>query len=180
MVTLASESANVVKPDFPTEAFRLSQASSMFHATNPTLFGRPEGVLSETEALQSTLVQLRSVAAALTARAPRAPLVARRLLATFAANLRMYFALEDATRYFGAMESHYPFLGPQVAATARTRKRLRDSVTALRRLARLNPDLPDLGPRIITVVKAFERQEQAENELLQEYFLRDEGSGESG
>jgi hypothetical protein len=80
----------------------------MFHATKPTLFGRPEGVLSETEALQSTLVQLRSIAGALTDRAPRTRLTACRLLATFAANLRMYFALEDATRYFDKMEKHYP------------------------------------------------------------------------
>ncbi|HEX3596787.1 MAG TPA: hypothetical protein VHU80_16875 [Polyangiaceae bacterium] len=146
----------------------------MFHSPNPTLFGRPDGVLTETEALWRTVAGLRGVAAALAGSASQVTIEARRLLANFSTNLAAYFNVKEAGGYFGAIVAERPDLEKRVTALTRGRAELKDSVTSVRRLSFRTADRMELGRRIGGVVEGFEKHEQSENELLQTFFLDQE------
>jgi len=147
----------------------------MFHSSNPTLFGRPNGVLAETEALWRTLAGLRRVSGALLGSASQATIEARRLLATFSTNLSTYFDTAESRGYFGTIVAECPDLEDRVTAIGQAREDLQTSVTSVRRLAFRTEDSAELGRRIGGVVEGFEKHEHSESELLRRFFLGGEG-----
>ena len=146
----------------------------MFRSSNPTLFGRPDGVLHETEALRSTMAGLRRVANSLLGDA-QATVEARRLLATLSSNLSVYFDVKEATSYFGTMVAECPDLEDRITALGQAREDLQSSVTSVRRLAFRSADTGELGRRIGGVLDGFEEHERSESDLLQTFFLGGEG-----
>lgn len=150
----------------------------MFHSQNPTLFGRPELVVAETETLRSTIGRLRHLSHLLRSEGSCSAFEARSLLSDFSAQLSGYFGAEEDHGYFGTITVEHPSLGPQVVALEHAHDELRDSVASLRRFARDEGESIELGRRIDHVIDGFEQHEHEENDLLQEFFLRDEGSGD--
>ena len=90
----------------------------------------------------------------------------------------MYFDAEESSGYFGTIRTDCPELQTKVVALEHAHTHLRDAVASLRRLARKGTAAADLSHRISLVIDDFEAHEHAENGLLQEFFLRDQGSSE--
>ena len=151
----------------------------MFHSSNPSLFGRPEGVLSEVQALRGTLSELRTVCVSLSEKQPDAVEAATRMLSTLAEHLSIYFDSGSHTAYFKVMTDECPSLAETIAKLASSRARLRDSVAWVQGLADqvTRPNTPLLGRHIVYILDAIVGHEHAEKELLQQFFLR---AGEGG
>lgn len=147
----------------------------MFHSNNPTLFGRPGSVVAGATALRSTIVRLRGLSRSLTSEAPQAPTGVHELLSRFADQLSGYFDPEETSDHHGTIGEGRPDLGGKLEGLEHGHSELRDSVAALGRFAHEEGEAGELGRRIDHVVDDFEQQEHGENELLQEFFLRDEG-----
>ena len=143
----------------------------MFHSSNPTLFGRTDGVLGESEVLWRTIGGLRRVSHELTEDLDHATIEARRLLASLSTSLSTYFDATEANGYFATIVAECPSLGERVRALCEARARLRLSVTSVRRLAFRTTDAAELGLRIDGVLEGFEAHERSECELLQRFFL---------
>lgn len=146
----------------------------MFHESNPTLFGRPYGVLAQTEALQSTLAELRHTSCALVSDDPRAMLPARRQLASLSACLTVYFDAKEARGYFATIVEECPDLEGRAIALDEGRQDLRHRVTSVRRLAFRSTDTAELGRGIDGIIEKLEKHERSERDLL-EAFFREEG-----
>jgi len=150
----------------------------MFHTSHPDLFGRPDAVVVNSDLLRTTINELRRASGSLLSYSPRAMTEACDLLSDFSARLSMYFDAEEASGYFGTICTDCPELQHKVVALEQTHTELRDAVASLRRLAREGSAAADLSRRIGLVIDDFEAHEHAEKGLLQEFFLRDQGSGE--
>ena len=157
--------------DLPVVHVQPPKKGDMFHSSNPTLFGRPRGVLSESEAIWRTIAGLRRVSEALHAPAFKGVIEARRLLANLSANLSTYFDPKEARGYFGTIVAECPGLAERVTAVGKARAVFQHSVTSVRRLAFRTADNAELGRRIDRVVDGFETQEHLETALLQSFFL---------
>ncbi len=143
----------------------------MFHSSNPSLFGRPTSVRSESRALRSTVSELRSVCVSLLGRGPRAFVDADRALADFAGRLSTYFDAGQAAPYFKTIVEECPSLGARATSIERDHQHLKQSVDWVRGLTnRANPTR--LARHIGTVLDRFEEHEDAEKALLQDFFLR--------
>lgn len=150
----------------------------MFHASHPSLFGRPDTVVVDSDSLRSTISGLRRISGSLLSYAPRAITDARDLLSDFSARLSTYFDAEEEGGYFGTIWTDCPELQHKVVVLEQEHTDLRDAVATLRRLARDGAQAADLGRRIGLVIDEFEAHERAENGLLQDFFLRDGGTSE--
>lgn len=148
----------------------------MFHESNPTLFGRTDGVLAQTEALHSTLAELRYTSNALVSDDSQATIRARRQLATLSASLAVYFDAEEARGYFATIVEECPDLEGRAITLDLARQDLRHRVTFVRRLAFRDTDTAELGRRIDGIVERFERHERSERDFL-ETFFREKGRG---
>ena len=145
----------------------------MFHSANPTLFGRTEGVLGESEALWRTIGGLRRVSRELSENRGPATIEARRLLAALSTSLSNYFDAREANGYFATILAACPGFVERVSALCEDRERLQLSVTSARRLAFRTTDAPELGLRIGCLLECVEEHERGECELLQRFFLAD-------
>jgi hypothetical protein len=143
----------------------------MFHSANPTLFGRTDGVLGESEVLGRTISGLRRVSHDLSEDVGPATIEARRLLAALSTSLSSYFDAMEANGYFATIAAECPGLLERVHALCEDRERLQLSVTSVRRLAFRTTDAVELGLRIDGVLEGFEEHERSECELLQRFFL---------
>jgi hypothetical protein len=143
----------------------------MFHSSNPTLFGRTEGVLGESELLSRTIGGLRRNSHELAENVDQANIEARRLLATLSTSLSAYFDAVEANGYFATIVADCPGLGQRVQALCEAREHLQLSVTSARRLAFCTTDAAELGQRIGGVLDGLEAHERSERDLLQRFFL---------
>jgi len=143
----------------------------MFHSSNPTLFGRTEGVIGESAVLWRTIGGLRRISHELSENVDDANIEARRLLATLSTSLLTYFDATEAEVYFATIVADCPSLVHGVGTLCEARERLQRSVTSARRLAFRTTDAAELGHRIDRVLDGFEAHEHSELELLQKFFL---------
>jgi len=143
----------------------------MFHSANPTLFGRTDGVLGESEVLWRTIGGLRRVSHQLSANEGPATIEARRLLAALSTSLSSYFDATEANGYFATILAECPGFVEGVRTLCEARERLQLSVTSVRRLAFRTTDAAELGLRIHGVLEGLEEHERSECELLQRFFL---------
>lgn len=142
----------------------------MFHSSNPTLFGRPMSVLAESRALRSTVSELRSVCLSLMGRTPRAFVDADRALTDFSGRLSSYFDAKESSAHFRTIVEECPSLGERASSVVQNHESLKQSVSwVLGLTARANATR--LARHIGTVLDKFERHEDAESELLQDFFL---------
>jgi hypothetical protein len=147
----------------------------MFHSFNPSLFGRPSGVLAETRALESSIAALRAVSVSLRELKDSARDDAGPVLADFAARLSVYFDAEEGGGYFETIAGGNSQLQSRVADLGDVHEKLRDSVSSARRKAHSSSDydMANLGGHIDRIIDEFERHEDEERALLQEFFLRE-------
>lgn len=96
------------------------------------------------------------------------------LLEEFEAELIPHFASEQAEEYFGSLIAEQPHLLRQVEQLQRDHEQLTEDLDRLTQLA-ANARGSELGPRLERFLDAFEAHERAENALLQEFCLMDEG-----
>lgn len=150
----------------------------MFHSAQPSLFGRPNAVVMESELLRSTISRLRRLSTSRFKDARHAMTETRTLLSEFSARISSYFDAEESGGYYGTISMDCPGLVPKVAELEQAHTHLRHAVASLRRLIRDGTVVADVGRRIGLVMDDFEALEHAEKDLIQEFFLRDQGSSE--
>ena len=143
----------------------------MFHSTNPSLFGRPASVLSESHGLRLSVSELRRVCMSLMSRTPRAFGEADSGLSELSSRLSAYFNVVESNAHFRAIAEECPSLRNRASAVEKEHEDLKQSVTWLRDLA-LHANATRLARRIGSVLDRLEQHEHAEKELLQDFFLR--------
>jgi len=155
----------------------------MFHTTNPTLFGRPQGVLSRRRALQSTLSDLRTANSCLSSNLPDAFFATLRLMSDFSSQLSGYFEVTESEGHFNAIARECPSLERRARVLEQAHDRLKESfATAISPAAgREKVCTLALSARIDGLLDDFEQHEQAEGELLRDFFQRagEAASGEA-
>ena len=164
-----------------TDAFASTERrAGMFHSTNPSLFGRPDGVLSRVYALRASVITLRGVSVSLRGENSRAYVAAGRALGDFSATLSTYFDAEENGGYFAGIVDDCPDFKSRISSPEETHGHLRESIASVRRMATRaeRSQMPALARHIDRILDDLERHEHAENELLQDFFLNDDGSGE--
>ena len=148
----------------------------MFHSTNPSLFGRPASVLSESRGLRLSVLELRRVCVSLMGRTPRAFVEADTGLSDLFTRLSVYFDIAENDANFQAIAQECPSLRDRASAVGREREDLKQSVSSLRDLA-WHANATRLARHIGSVLDRLEHHENAETELLRDFFLR---NGEPG
>ncbi len=144
----------------------------MFHSKNPSLFGRPSGAIAVVRELMSSADALRDFSVSLIADDSGAAPGAGRMLSQFEGQLCAYFDAEESSGYFDRLSETDETFRTRVDAFQRTRDGLRLDVACLGHLLRstVAADTCDLGHRIGGVIDEFDRHEDAETELLQDFF----------
>jgi len=148
----------------------------MFQSTNRSLFGRPASVLSESRGLRLSVLALRRVCVSLMGRTPRAFVEAGSGLSELSNRLSAYFNVVDNNAHFRAIAKECPSLRDRASVVEKEHEDLKQSVTSLRDLA-WHANATRLAKHIGSVLDRFEQHEDAETELLQDFFLR---AGEAG
>jgi hypothetical protein len=143
----------------------------MFSSSMPAVRASPIG----DGALDATIAELRNLCVSLSQQDPRAVADARRLLAAFSAELGAYFDAEERDDTFEALSVDRPSLRSRVVSLEAAHTLLRDRAGGLQRLAHDGSAGARLALRIERVVDEFEAHEQAEDAVVQEFFLRDDG-----
>jgi hypothetical protein len=134
-----------------------------------------EAVLEDHAELDKTVAQLRSLCVALCGTHPPADPTPAALVEEFEAHLIVHFAAEEAEEFFGSLVTEEPRLLQRVE---RLQAEHHDMVQALGHLvdfAQGGPPGPELAVRLGNFLEWFDAHEEAENALMQEFFLLDEG-----
>jgi hypothetical protein len=144
----------------------------------PTVFERFTALSREHERLDVTLRHFRelceSLASERAAPGPDArPLVA---IADLLADLSQHFAAEERDAYFGTIVLEQPSLLPRVAVLKAEHGAMLRTIAELGAIAADDHRRSELSAPALRLIARFQAHEHAENELLQEYFLRDEGA----
>lgn len=142
----------------------------MFSSSMPSLFGRPDAVLTGNETLRSLIVELRQLRRSLSVGESHASSDARRLLSDFSAELYAYFDAEENDEYFGTIVVDCPALKRGVDKLGAAHAGFRDSVGLLRQLAGDETRRSELAVGIGRVIFDFEAHERAESAILGDYF----------
>jgi hemerythrin len=143
--------------------------------TIPTLFGRATAVLGEHANLHRILDRLRDLRTKVgDGRAEPRP-DRRQLMQEFREQLCAHFAAEEDDGYFGMLVSASPALSTEVARLRREHEEFLLLVQRLVMLAESDGDREEFAVALSGFLDRFNAHEHAENLLLQEFFLRDEG-----
>jgi hypothetical protein len=158
----------------------IERLKAMFHATNPSYFGRPSSVLDASLELTSTVDSLRDISLRDVSEArpeddnddSDGRTGVSDTLSDFSAQLSLYFDAEENSGYFAALGAKNGGFRARVDALEQTHDDLRVSVASLRHLAHstVASDRYDLGRRIASVVDEFSRHEVDEATLLQDFL----------
>jgi hypothetical protein len=147
----------------------------MFHSSNPTLFGRPPGVLADADALASAVSTLREVGISLqgggiSARA----LSASHALTRISDHLSAYLDAEEGSGYLNAIGAQSALFRFRVNALETAHRELRDAVSSAEQWAAVlsDSDAPEFGRRIANIVDQLEQHDEAERDLFQDFFLQ--------
>lgn len=141
----------------------------MFHSLNPSLFGRAADIASESRELRGTVSKLRSVCMSLLGREPRALAEARLSLSDLGRHLSAYFDANTSAGHFRAIVDECPSLEARAGSVERDRGDLKLSVIWLGDLVK-HANATRIARHIGSLLDRFETHEQAERELLQDFF----------
>jgi len=144
----------------------------MFHTTNPALLGRPHGVVLQTGTLQATASELRAASSCLSKNLPDAFFSVFRLLGVFSGQLPSHFQAGETALHLDAIARECPSLERRARVLERAHDDLRASFASTRALVagREKVCTLELSTRIDGLLDAFEQHEEAERELLQDFF----------
>jgi hypothetical protein len=131
-------------------------------------------VLTRTRALQSTLSDLRAANSCLSYNLPDAFLATRRLLSDFSRHISGYFEVTESEGYFNAIARECPSLERRARVLERAHGHLKESfaTAGAPALGREKVCTLAFSARIDGLLDDFEQHEEAEGELLQDFFLR--------
>lgn len=151
----------------------------MFHSTNPSHFGHPQD-LTKVYALRASVVTLRDVSASLRGEKSQDCAAAGRALGGLSVTLSSYFDAEENGGYFAGIVDDCPAFKIRISSLEETHEYLLHSIASALRIADRaeQSQMPALANRIDRILSDLERHEHAENELVQDFFLNDQGSGE--
>ncbi len=133
-----------------------------------------EAVRSGHEGLDGTVVELRRLCGEMRSSPPRAP-DAVEALARFAEELLVHFAEEELEETFGSLLTDQPQFLHRVDRLQQEHVELTEAATRLVGLARSGSGLV-LAASIERILDALSAHEHAENALMQELILLDEGA----
>ncbi len=148
----------------------------MEQTSSPALpFGRPVAGLGENGRLDTTLRRVGDLYNAL--QAGRADVDPTEVLSQLRVDLELHFALEEANAYFGVVLRERPSLSHGINKLRHEHGTLLEKLESLRSVATDPLRWPELALPAAELVDAFRTHEREEAELLQEFFLRDDGVG---
>lgn len=101
----------------------------------------------------------------------------RALLSELRVDWELHFALEEADAYFGAVLRERPSLSHGIAALKREHEALLAKLDQLRAQADDTEHWATLAAPASALIESFRRHEHEETDLLQDFFLRDDGVG---
>jgi hypothetical protein len=142
----------------------------------PDLFGRATTVWGEHAALRATLSRLRRFSVVTGDERPEDDAELRDLLARFSEQLLEHFAAEEHEEYFGTLIADCPRLADPIARLRTEHREMMGAIVLLKSLVS-SGDRLEFASRLGNLLDQFLAHERAENLLLQEFFLRDEGGG---
>jgi Hemerythrin HHE cation binding domain len=134
-----------------------------------------EAVLEDHAELDKTVSQLRELCVALCCnQAPADPGPAA-LIEEFEAQLILHLAAEEAEEFFGSLVTDQPSLLQRVERLQAEHGEMAETLDQLLEFAKSGPSWPELAVRLIRFLDGFDAHEHAENALMQEFFLLDQG-----
>ncbi|HEV8547475.1 MAG TPA: hemerythrin domain-containing protein [Polyangiaceae bacterium] len=142
--------------------------------SSPT-FGPPVPGVNEKGRLDATLRRLGDLYPAL--QAGQADVAPQTLLSELRVDLELHFALEEANAYFGVVLRERPSLSHGISKLRHEHATLLEKVERMRALAPDRARWSELATLTSELVDAFRAHEREEADLLQEFFLRDDGVG---
>lgn len=142
----------------------------------PTLFGRATTVLGQHATLHVLLDRLRDACGSVADGCSEPGVDRRRLIEELHEKLRIHFAAEEDEGYFGMVVSASPALSGQVTRLREEHEEFLSVVQRLLALAEAAPDREAFTDTLRGFLERFNAHERAENQLLQEFLLRDEGT----
>ncbi len=145
--------------------------------TESELAGITEAVLEGHAELDKTVSRLRGLCVALHDGHTPADGDPASLIEEFEAQLLPHFAAEEAEEFFGSLVTDQPSLLKRVELLQDDHIGMAEALDALQNFAESGPTGPDLAVRITQFLDRFDAHEHAENELMQEFFLLDQGGG---
>jgi hypothetical protein len=159
------------------EQIDLSSAQTAEPESGDELALIAEAVLEDHAELDKTVVRLRELCVALCGnQAPTDPGPAV-LVEEFEFQLIPHFAAEEAEEFFGSLVTDQPSLLQQVERLQDDHVEMAEALDALQKFAESGPSGPELAARITQFLDRFDAHEHAENTLMQEFFLLDQGGG---
>jgi hypothetical protein len=144
-------------------------------APAPSTFIGPAPVGRDVGRLEATLLRVGDLCQAL--KAGRSDVEPHQVFSELRVDLELHFALEEANAYFGVVLRERPSLSHGVNKLRHEHVELLDQLEALRKSAADPLGWPELAQRAAALIDAFRAHEREESELLQEFFLRDDGVG---
>jgi hypothetical protein len=158
------------------ESIMATTSEATMGTRSSRLFGSFSAVLRGHEELRQSLKRLAEMCDTLELGvAPR--LSPEHLIHTLRSELREHFAAEEADAYFGAIVRERPALAHTVAALRQEHQKLVKEADDLEGLARDRSRWSALPRPTLALMGHLRAHEHAKTRLLQEFFLRDEGSG---
>jgi len=142
---------------------------------SPTPSGATPTEPAEPKRLDTTLRRVGELCDAL--RAGRADVDPGAVFAELRVDLELHFALEEADSSFGVVLRERPSLSHGIARLRHEHGAMLAELEALRRLVTDSQRRSELAGAATHLVEAFRKHEHEEAELLQEFFLRDDGVG---
>jgi len=142
----------------------------------PTLFGRATTVLDQHATLHVLLDRLRDACAGVADGSSEGGADRRRLIEEFGERLSVHFVAEEDEGYFGMMASVSPALHAEVTRLRKEHAEFLSLVQRLLALVEAAPDREEFTETLRAFLERFNAHERAENRLMQEFILRDEGT----
>ena len=136
--------------------------------------GAADTVLDDHAALTRAAKTLRELC---DARSNDAAVDLARPIQQFRARLLIHFAAEEAEDFFESVVKSQPGLVQRAMHLQGEHAELAFALECLFVLAKTAPRKPELAARLVRFLDRFELHEHAENALLQELLLTDEGCG---
>jgi hypothetical protein len=134
-----------------------------------------EAVLEDHAELDKTVSQLRELCLALCGNQAIADPGPAALIEEFECQLILHLAAEEAEEFFGSLVTEQPSLLLRVERLQAEHGRMAEALDQVLESAKSGAPGPELAERITRFLNWFDAHEHAENALMQEFFLLDQG-----
>jgi hemerythrin len=141
----------------------------------PALFGRITAVQRDHTALLEMVASLRNLQTTLHQAEDDCALPPLYPIQDFAILLYTHFSTEESDAYFGAVVSERPSLGPRIDNLRSDHEIIVRTLANLPVRAAAGATGHELATLLGNVLDFLQAHERRENELMQDYLLRDEG-----